>query len=63
MNVPVLIIWGRHDKSVSPELGIKMHEILRNSRLEFFEDSAHCANYEQPERFNETVMRFLDKEA
>lgn len=63
MDVPILIAWGRHDKSVSPELGIKMHKVLRNSRLEFFENSAHCANYEQPERFNETVMRFLHGEA
>jgi pyruvate dehydrogenase E2 component (dihydrolipoamide acetyltransferase) len=62
MNVPALIIWGRHDKSVTPEVGIKMHNVLKGSQLEFFEESGHCANYEQPDRFNETVIRFLQRE-
>jgi len=59
MDVPILIIWGRHDKSVNLELGEKMHGMLKGSRLEIIEDSAHCANYEQPDKFNEIVMRFL----
>jgi pimeloyl-ACP methyl ester carboxylesterase len=59
MEVPILIIWGRHDKSVNLELGEKMHGMLEGSRLEIIEESAHCANYEQPDKFSEIVMRFL----
>jgi pimeloyl-ACP methyl ester carboxylesterase len=40
-------------------LGQEMHKILKGSRLEIFEDAAHCPNYEQPEKFNEIVSGFL----
>ncbi|MDD5590341.1 MAG: alpha/beta hydrolase [Dehalococcoidales bacterium] len=62
IDVPTLLIWGLHDKSINPERGIKMHRILKNSQLEIFKKSAHCANYEEPEKFNRIIMRFLKKD-
>lgn len=59
MEVPILIVWGRHDRSIRLKLGQEMHKILKGSRLEILEDAAHCPNYEQPEKFNELVMGFL----
>ncbi|GAJ08558.1 unnamed protein product [marine sediment metagenome] len=57
--MPILIVWGRHDKSISLDIGLRMHRILKGSRLEVLEESAHCPNYEQPEEFNQIVTRFL----
>lgn len=59
MEVPILIVWGRHDRSIRLKVGQEMHKILKGSRLEIFEDAAHCPNYEQPEKFNEIVIGFL----
>lgn len=59
MDVPILIVWGRHDRSIRLSLGQEIHKILKGSRLEIFEDAAHCPNYEQPEKFNEIVSGFL----
>jgi pimeloyl-ACP methyl ester carboxylesterase len=59
METPTLIVLGRHDKSISPELGEKMQRILKGSRLEIIEESGHCPNYEQPARFNQIVVDFL----
>ena len=59
MDVPILIVWGRHDKAVTPGMEQKMNSMLRSSQLEIFEESAHCANYEQPDKFNSLVMNFL----
>ena len=61
MDVPILIVWGRHDRSIPLELGQEMHKILKGSRLEIFEDSAHCPNYEEPEKFNKVVIDFLKR--
>jgi pimeloyl-ACP methyl ester carboxylesterase len=33
---------------------------LPNARLETFEDSAHCPHIEEPRRFNEALLAFLD---
>jgi len=59
IGIPILIVCGRHDKSISLKLVEKMHGMLKGSRLEVIEQSAHCANYEQPDRFNKVVTNFL----
>lgn len=59
MEVPILVVWGRHDRAIRLKLGQEMHKILRSSRLEIFEDAAHCPNYEQAEKFNDIVISFL----
>ena len=59
LNVPALIVWGRHDRSVPLESGQTMHRILRGSRLEILEDAGHLPNFEQPDLFNELAVEFL----
>ena len=46
-DVPILIVWGRHDKSIPLERGQEMHRILMGSRLEILERAAHCPHDEQ----------------
>jgi len=58
-DAPTLIVWGQHDKSATPESGIKMCQMMQNSTLHIFAESGHCANYEEPDRFNDIVTRFL----
>lgn len=60
-DVPILIVWGWHDRSIRLKLGLQMHKILRGSHLEVLEHSAHCPNYEQPKEFNDIVVDFLSK--
>jgi len=59
MGIPILVVCGRHDEAISPELAEKTHLMLKGSRLEVMEQCAHCANYEQPDRFNELAVDFL----
>lgn len=61
MGIPTLIIWGRHDKSTPLRLGQEMHQILKGSKLEIFEDSRHEPHDEEPEKFNRVVLDFLTK--
>jgi pimeloyl-ACP methyl ester carboxylesterase len=59
MNVPILIVWGRHDKGIPLERGQEMHKILRGSRLEIFERVGHCPHDEQYQEFNQLALEFL----
>jgi len=59
MDVPILIIFGRHDKAVPLERGEEMHKILRGSRLEIFEQAGHCPHDEQSQKFNQLAVDFL----
>lgn len=55
---PVLITVGYHDE-ITPTCAETMHADLADSRLVLFEDSAHCAHIEEPERYCATVAAFL----
>ena len=59
MDVPILIVWGRHDKAVPLERGQEMHRILRQSRLEILEHVGHCPHDEQSQIFNQLALDFL----
>jgi pimeloyl-ACP methyl ester carboxylesterase len=62
LDIPTLLVWGRHDRSVPLESGMTMHRILVGSRLEVFDDAGHLPNVDQAERFNEVVIEFLGGE-
>ncbi|TRZ52613.1 MAG: alpha/beta hydrolase [Dehalococcoidia bacterium] len=59
MGVPTLIVWGYHDKGIPVRLGQEIHHILKGSRTEVFEKSAHEPHDEEPERFNRIALDFL----
>ena len=61
INVPTLVIVGRED-TVRPVADAEfMHERIPESHLEIIDDAAHMTNMEQPEAFNNVLLRFLEK--
>ncbi|MEA2251383.1 MAG: L-proline amide hydrolase [Solirubrobacteraceae bacterium] len=58
IEVPVLLVSGAYDE-VRPHVVAKMHDRLRDSRWELFEDSSHMPHVEEPERFLDLVDGFL----
>ncbi|MEL7607553.1 MAG: alpha/beta hydrolase [Sedimentibacter saalensis] len=61
IKVPTLIIHGIHDKVVPFELGEVQHYGIKNSILLPFEFSGHGAFYDEHEKFNEELMKFIEK--
>jgi pimeloyl-ACP methyl ester carboxylesterase len=59
LDVPMLIVWGRQEKSIPLATGEKLHGILSSSQFEVLDQAGHCSNMDQPERFNELVLKFL----
>lgn len=59
IEVPALVIHGRHDEKNRYEGGVYLAEHLPNAELVTLEDSAHCPNLEEPRRVGEALRAFL----
>jgi len=59
LNIPVLIVWGEHDRAVPLPRGREMHALLTGSRFEIFEDVGHCPHDEAAAQFNRLATQFL----
>lgn len=59
-SVPVQLIWGSHDSVIPVSHARLAHAAMPGSRLEVFEGSGHFPFHDDPDRFVETVERFID---
>jgi len=59
LNIPTLIVWGRHDTAIPLARGHEMHALLRGSRLEVLDNVGHCPHDETFARFNQMAVEFL----
>jgi len=60
IEVPVLLISGRHDE-VAPPVVDELYQGLRDASWLLFEESSHMPHLEEPERFLDAVSTFLAK--
>ena len=63
LDIPVYFIMGKYDYQTPTEIVKDYYDILEapSKNLIIFEESAHCPNYEEPEKFAE-VMKNIYKE-
>ncbi len=59
INVPTFIIAGKRDKMTPAFLSVKMHKLIKNSKLSVLEWGSHTAPIEQPEMVNLLIEDFL----
>ncbi|WP_019969314.1 alpha/beta fold hydrolase [Mycobacterium sp. 141] len=59
-SVPVQLIWGALDSVIPVSHALMAHAAMPGSRLEIFEGSGHFPFHDDPDRFVETVERFID---
>ena len=61
INVPTLIIVGRHDFITNVEMAKEMAVRIPNAQMEVFEESGHYGFVEEPEKFYRVVKEFVEK--
>lgn len=61
INVPTLIIHGIHDKVVPFQLGEVQNKSIKNSRLIPFNYSGHAVFYDEKDKFNEELVKFVEE--
>lgn len=62
-RTPTLVISGSEDVLFPPDALESVAEALPGARLEHFEDAGHSTYFEQPDRFNEVVLEFVEAHA
>ena len=58
--MPTLVTSGRYDEA-TPEIAETVHRGIAGSEWTVFENSAHCAHAEEPERYCAVLDRFLTR--
>lgn len=58
IETPTLIVCGRYDE-VIPACSETMHDGIRNSRLQIFENASHLCHMEEPDAFFPLLTGFL----
>ena len=60
--VPVHFIQGQLDAIAPPDKGREYYEFLKaeNKHFTLFENSAHMPQYDEPEKFSNLILSFLN---
>jgi 3-oxoadipate enol-lactonase len=61
IKVPALIMVGKEDEITPPDVALSMHEKIIGSTIHIIEHAGHLSNLENPDRFNELLIKFLNK--
>lgn len=59
INARTLVIWGRDDRFVPMDVGLRLIWGIRNAEFHVFNQCGHWAQWEHAERFNQLVGEFL----
>jgi pimeloyl-ACP methyl ester carboxylesterase len=59
-HLPFMLIWGEHDSIIPVAHGRATHEQVPGSRLEVFASSGHFPQLDEPERFSEVLVEFVE---
>jgi pimeloyl-ACP methyl ester carboxylesterase len=61
--IPFLLIWGERDSIIPVSHGRAAHDQMPGSRLEVFSGSGHFPQLDEPERFIEVLVDFMESTA
>jgi pimeloyl-ACP methyl ester carboxylesterase len=61
LNIPVLLFWGRNDRTVPFEYSDDLRAMMPNAEFHIIEDCGHIPHYEKPDEFNPILLKFLSE--
>ena len=61
VKAPSLVIWGRDDRFVALDLGLRLIWGLPNAELHVFGQCGHWAQWEHANKFNRISLEFLKR--
>ncbi|HYC57030.1 MAG TPA: alpha/beta fold hydrolase [Candidatus Binatia bacterium] len=60
VGLPVMIVWGERDPIIPMQHGLEAHAAVPGSRLELFPGAGHFPHRDDPSRFADVLLDFLD---
>jgi pimeloyl-ACP methyl ester carboxylesterase len=61
IRTPALVLWGKEDRLLPPEEGLRLSSDLAGARLLVLPGIGHLPQEEAPEEFSRAVSQFLDE--
>jgi pimeloyl-ACP methyl ester carboxylesterase len=61
IDLPTLLLWGEHDRIVTPAYGEGWCTAIPGARMELIPDAGHFPHWEQPHAFAERVADFAGR--
>jgi len=58
-QLPTMIVWGKEDRMIPVDHAHAAHELIVGSRLEIFRDAGHFPHRDNPRRFVEVLLDFV----
>jgi pimeloyl-ACP methyl ester carboxylesterase len=63
VRVPTLVLWGEHDRIVTPDYGEKLCAALPNAKFERVAQAGHYPQVERPDAVADAIEHFAKTEA
>ena len=63
ITIPTLLLWGKYDFVVSPRLGFSAYQKIssEDKELVIFQNSGHSPMVNEPDKFNQSVISFIEQ--
>ena len=61
IRIPTMVLWGKGDRILPPEEGLRLSAEIPGARLVVLPDTGHVPQEETPEEFSRAVSQFLDE--
>lgn len=61
IKAQTLIVWGRNDRFVPMDAGLRLLSGIAGSELHIYRDCGHWAQWEHADAFNQLVLNFLTR--
>jgi non-heme chloroperoxidase len=63
ITAPTLLVWGEQDALVPRSDQHAQLAAITDSQLEVYEGTGHSVHWEQPERFTNDLVNFIEEKA
>ncbi len=60
IHVPTLILWGRYDTIVPPDVGERLHFAIPSSQFVLLDEAGHMPHEENPRAMIKPLQQFID---
>ena len=59
IHVPTLVIWGKQDRFLEPEMAQASVDLCDDGRLVYIDEASHWVQHEEPARVNALLLDFI----
>jgi len=61
IDIPTLILWGKHDVAINVSKAYRLHKEIKNSHLKLFLNAGHMPQEEIPKDVSVEIIKFMEE--